>query len=188
MPARAWFPTLIYEAPLLARGGAKLTRMLLEECLQVRDADGDGRDWCAANYPGGYTSYGSLDKLHRMSSTFMRLRDEIDRHVASFARSLQYDLDGRSLEMTDCWVNVMPRGCTHGLHLHPTSTISGTYYVQTPRGCSALRFEDPRLPMLMAAPPRKARVALFESWLRHEVPPSRVDAERVSIRFTYGWF
>jgi len=57
----------------------------------------------------------------------------------------------------------------------------------------------------MAAPPRKSgakietqpwgtfpaaagRLVLFESWLRHEVVPNRVDAERVSISFNYNWF
>jgi putative flippase GtrA len=29
---------------------------------------------------------------------------------------------------------------------------------------------------------------LFESWLRHEVAPSPVAAERVSISFNYSWF
>jgi uncharacterized protein (TIGR02466 family) len=29
---------------------------------------------------------------------------------------------------------------------------------------------------------------LFESWLRHEVAPSPVAAERVSVSFNYGWF
>ena len=36
--------------------------------------------------------------------------------------------------MTDCWVNVMPAGVVHSLHLHPTSFISGTYYVEVPEG------------------------------------------------------
>ena len=35
--------------------------------------------------------------------------------------------------MTDCWVNIMPRGTAHGLHLHPLATISGTYYVKSRR-------------------------------------------------------
>jgi uncharacterized protein (TIGR02466 family) len=33
--------------------------------------------------------------------------------------------------------------------------ISGTYYVTVPPKSGAIRFEDPRLPMLMAAPPKK---------------------------------
>jgi uncharacterized protein (TIGR02466 family) len=107
--------------------------------------------------------------------------------------------------MTDCWVNLMGPGAVHGLHLHPLATISGTYYVRTPRGSSVLKFEDPRLDRMMAAPPRRAdcraenrtwievpaaagRVVLFESWLRHEVPPNPTGRERVSISFNYGWF
>ena len=210
MPTKAWFPTLIYDAPLekdapKKRGGSPFNRELLAECRQIRDMDADGEAWCAENYPNGYTSYGSMTQLHRMSSTFMELRERLDRHVRSFARSLDFDLDGRPLEMTDCWVNIMPPGCTHALHLHPTSTISGTYYVATPKDCSTIKFEDPRLPMFMAAPPRKSgaraanrtfvhyaaeagKVILFESWLRHEVVPNRARDERVSISFNYNWF
>jgi uncharacterized protein (TIGR02466 family) len=107
--------------------------------------------------------------------------------------------------MTDCWVNIMPRGVVHGLHLHPHATISGTYYVRTPKACAALKLEDPRLDRYMAAPPRlaNARIAnrpwvtipaesgqlvLFESWLRHEVPSNQSASERISISFNYGWF
>ena len=125
--------------------------------------------------------------------------------MQAFARELEFDLEGRELTMTDCWVNIMPRQVVHSLHLHPLSTISGTYYVQTPRGCAGLKFEDPRLERFMAAPPRRAdarpelrpwvivagarpgNVVLFESWLRHEVPPNPA-AERVSISFNYNWF
>jgi len=107
--------------------------------------------------------------------------------------------------MTDCWVNIMRRRVTHGLHLHPLSTISGTYYVRVPRGSAGLKFEDPRLDRYMAAPPRRlgarvhnrawvtvpaqaGRVVLFESWLRHEVPSNPAPGERVSISFNYSWF
>ena len=46
--------------------------------------------------------------------------------------------------MTDCWVNIMGQGAAHSLHLHPLSSISGTYYVAVPRGAPGLKFEDPR--------------------------------------------
>ena len=126
-------------------------------------------------------------------------------HVKSYVQSLQLDLRGRELSMTDCWINIMPRQVVHGLHLHPLATVSGTYYVKTPRGCSALKFEDPRLERFMAAPPRRAdarrenrpwvtvpaeagKLVLFESWLRHEVAPNPVAAERISVSFNYNWF
>ena len=68
-----------------------------------------------------------------------------------------------------------------------------------------MKFEDPRLDRFMAAPPRIAAsraenrpwivipaqaggLVLFESWLRHEVAPNPVAAERISISFNYSWF
>ncbi|MGH8456297.1 MAG: TIGR02466 family protein [Stenotrophobium sp.] len=199
---QAWFPTLIYCERLLAKGGQAFNAELLRECYQIRGHDQKGLRWSLKNYPGGYTSYGSMDRLHRFSSTFDQLRAKIDPHVRSFARAQDWDLRGGKLEMTDCWINIMPRGCAHSFHLHPQSVVSGTYYVKTPRGCSGLKFEDPRLSRLMAAPSRKSgrkpelqahigypakagQVILFESWLRHEVPASLVDGERVSISFNY---
>jgi len=205
MPVRSLFPTLVYTAPLQGTGTAALNRELLKETRQIRDHDVEGRKWSASRYPGGYTSYGSLCHLQKMSSTFEALERKLRRHVNAYVRSLELDMTGRSLVMTDCWVNVMGRQVVHGLHLHPLATISGTYYVQTPRGCSGLKLEDPRLDRFMGAPPRRGdgrpenqpwvtvparagHVVLFESWLRHEVPPNPSAGERVSVSFNYNWF
>jgi len=205
MPARALFPTLVYEARLPAAGWRSFNRRLLHECLQTRADDVAGRKWSSTRYPGGYTSYGSLCRMHTLSPTFAALERKLRRHVRTFARTLEFDLEGRELAMTDCWINIMPRRVVHSLHLHPLATISGTYYVRTPRGASGIKFEDPRLDRFMAAPPRKpdcrpeqqpwvtvpaaaGKVVLFESWLRHEVPPNLVASERISISFNYGWF
>jgi uncharacterized protein (TIGR02466 family) len=205
MTIHSLFPTMVYSARLQRPGEPDLNRRLLRECEQMRLDDAAGRKWSAKNYPGGYTSYGSLCRMHRISPTFAALERALNRHVAAYAKSLEFDLTGRELSMTDCWINIMPRHVVHGLHLHPLSSISGTYYVRTPRGSPGLKLEDPRLDRYMGAPPRKAgaraehrpwvtipagpgRVVLFESWLRHEVLPNPVAAERVSISFNYSWF
>lgn len=205
MPLESLFATPVYTARIARRGVGELNERLLRECVQLRADDAAGRRWSAANYPGGYTSYGSANRMQRMSPTFGRLEALLAPHITAFARALQLDLAGRRLAMTDCWVNVMPHRVAHGQHLHPLSTISGTYYVRTPDGCAAIKFEDPRLSRMMAAPPRRARaprasrpwvsvaaragqVVLFESWLRHEVPANPVRAERVSVSFNYSWF
>ena len=202
MPLLALFPTRVYTAAIAK---PDLNARLLRECRQLSVEDAGGRAWSETNYPGGYTSYNSLSRMHRMSPTFEALEKRIDRHVREFARGLDFDLKGRKLAMTDCWVYVMSRQVVHGLHLHPLASISGTYYVRTPRGCSGLKFEDPRLDRYMAAPPRRAKakrenqvwvtvpaevgkVVLFESWLRHEVAPNPTEAERISISFNYSWF
>lgn len=205
MAIRSLFPTVVYTAPLQGAGARPFNRELLREVHQIRDHDTGGQKWSARRYPGGYTSYGSLCHLQKMSSTFATLERKLRRHLNAFVRSLELDLQGRPLVMTDCWANVMGRQVVHGLHLHPMATISGTYYVQTPRGCSGLKLEDPRLDRYMAAPPRRGnarpgqqpwvtiparagQVVLFESWLRHEVPPNPTAGERVSISFNYNWF
>jgi uncharacterized protein (TIGR02466 family) len=147
---RRLFPTLVYRAPLGGATGA-LNRELLAEMRAIRARDARGRRWSARHYPGGYTSYASLDQIHRMSSTFVALRERIDRHVARYARALGWDLGGRELAMSDCWANLMGRGAAHGAHLHPQAVVSGTYYVQVPAGAPGLKFEDPRLDRFMAA-------------------------------------
>jgi uncharacterized protein (TIGR02466 family) len=196
MAIRALFPTRIYHAPLVRSVNARFDRTLADECEALAASDAAGARWSAKHYFGGYTSYGSLDRLHLVSSVFAGLVRRLDPHVKAFARSLEYDLRGRTLAITDCWLNVMPAGVVHSLHLHPTSFISGTYYVRVPKGAGALKFEDPRLSRMMAAPPRNSFVSLparagdvilFESWLRHEVPPARYAGERISISFNYAW-
>jgi uncharacterized protein (TIGR02466 family) len=204
MPARPWFPTYIYVEPLQKTGLPRLNADLADECRRLREFDDAGRKWSAKNYPGGYTSYASMNELQRFSSTFASLEKKLTQHVRKFANVLELDLRGRSIRMTDCWVNIMPETAAHSLHLHPLSFISGTYYVVTPRGCPGLKFEDPRLSKFMAAPPKRAdakpanrahvtfpaeagNVILFESWLRHEVPANRVAEERISISFNFNW-
>jgi uncharacterized protein (TIGR02466 family) len=204
MPTRAWFPTRIYFEPLLGAGRERFNGELAGECRRIRDYDSAGRRWSAKNYPGGYTSYASLNQLHKISSTFALLERRITTHVRRFARQLDFDLRGRTIALTDFWVNIMPEHAAHSLHLHPLSFISGTYYVATPRGCPGLKFEDPRLERFMAAPPRTSaarpanrthityparagHLLLFESWLRHEVAANRTAAERISVSFNYNW-
>jgi uncharacterized protein (TIGR02466 family) len=204
MTIRVLFPTLIYQGRLSVARARALNARLLRECRQLRADDAAGRRWSARNYPHGYTSYSSAHRMQQLSPTFAALARELERHVARFARELAWDLGRRRLVMTDCWVNIMTAGAAHGLHLHPLSALSGTYYVAVPLGAPGLKFEDPRLERFMAAPPRRLRAAragrawvslparpgqllLFESWLRHEVMPQRSHRERISISFNYGW-
>jgi uncharacterized protein (TIGR02466 family) len=200
MPIDALFSTFVYRAQL-PRFPLPQLEVEIEDVLGL---DVAGRDWSAANYKNGFTSYATANQLHRMSPTFQLLERKTDQHVKKFATALDLDLKGGRLAMTNCWVNVMPANVHHGLHLHPLSVISGTFYVSVPKGSSAIKFEDPRLPSFMAAPPRRERarrenqtfvnyapkagsIILFESWLRHEVPLNSSRAPRVSVSFNYGW-
>ncbi len=164
--------------------------------------DSAGQRWCRDHGYPGYTSYGSLNDLPWRASVFADLQQQLDGHVRRFARQLAFDLKGGKLVCDSLWANILAPGGHHSGHIHPHSVISGTYYVVVPKGAASLRFEDPRLAMMMAAPMRKASAAqdlqsfvsiapkagqllLWESWLRHEVPRTMSKTDRISVSFNY---
>jgi uncharacterized protein (TIGR02466 family) len=193
------FVTRLYQARL------SLTRnkVLEQTCLGLAAEDQAGQRWAKDHGYDGYTSYASLDDLTRRASVLVELERDIARHVARFARDAQFDLGRKTLTLDSLWINVMNKGAVHAAHIHPHSVISGTYYVTAPDKAGAIRFEDPRLAMLMAAPPKKTNakpanrpfvtiaprpgmLLLWESWLRHGVEPNRAKAPRISISFNYA--
>ena len=102
----------------------------------------------------------------------------------------------RKPRLDGVWVNLLKDAGHHSAHIHPHSIISGTLYVEVPKGAGAIRFEDPRLPLMMAAPqrqgtfetvePRRGLLLMWESWLRHEVLPGTARSERLSISFNFA--
>ncbi len=47
---------------------------------------------------GGYTSYGSIAQLHKVSTTFEILEKEISKNVAKFVKHLEMDINPRELK------------------------------------------------------------------------------------------
>lgn len=203
MSVRALFPTLIWQTSLADEAGFEaFNAELAEACAMLAEEDLAGRAWCREHGYGGYTSYASLDDLPARASVFADLKRRLDRQAAAYARALSLDLGGRRPRLDSLWVNVLKPGAGHTGHIHPHSVISGTYYVATPPGSSALKLEDPRLAMMMARPvlapdapeaerpfvyltPAPGTVLMWESWLRHEVTPNRARAPRISVSFNY---
>ncbi len=198
------FATRIYRSTLGGKAPEELRQDLLEasEALELEDIA--GRRWCRENGYKGYTSYGSLNDLPQRFTAFDDLRRALDKHVAKFRDEVGFDLAGGKLKLDSMWVNVMPSGGVHCGHIHPHSVVSGTFYLRRPEGASSLKFEDPRLGFMMAAPMRKSdaardlkpfvtldpcenEVILWESWLRHEVVLNKSKSKRVSISFNYSW-
>jgi uncharacterized protein (TIGR02466 family) len=199
MPVRSLFTTLFYEGALDEPG---LVEELDEACRALAEEDEAGRRWSRDHGYRGYTSYASLNDLPIRDPRFADLVRLLNRHVAAFARDCAFDLGGRRLKLDSLWVNVLKPGGAHNAHIHPHSVVSGTVYVAVPAGAGPLKLEDPRLPMMMAAPTRAAdapeplrtfvtaqpqpgAVFLWESWLRHEVVPGTGKDSRISISFNY---
>jgi uncharacterized protein (TIGR02466 family) len=205
MSLRPLFVTQIYESSLADAVGFADFNAELEAAVEMLAAeDRAGQAWCKANAYGGYTSYASLDDLPQRATVFSLLKTRLDRHAKAYAEALHLDLGARRLKLDSLWVNLLKPGASHSGHIHPHSVLSGTVYVRTPPGASALKLEDPRLPLMMAAPPRLAdapeadrsfvylqpqagTILMWESWLRHEVPANAARTPRISISFNYGW-
>ena len=198
------FVTRLYHASLSELGKPVDNGELETSCWSIADDDEAGQDWCAENDYPGYTSYASLTDLQWRFPIFKDLVKVLNKHVAAFVEDLQFDLGDRKIKLDSLWINILPEGGVHTSHIHPHSVISGTTYVAMPDGASSIKFEDPRLAMMMAAPtraqdarpelrsftyvaPKVGDVLLWESWLRHEVMMNMAEEERISVSFNYNW-
>jgi len=199
MPARSLFATRLYEADI---GDDALVMELAHSIRTLAQDDEAGRCWSAAHRYAGYTSYASLNDLPKRDPAFAALAKVVTRHAATFADDCAFELP-RKPRLDSLWANLLKGGAHHSGHIHPHSIISGTLYVEVPKGGGPIRFEDPRLPLMMAAPTRRADAAeelqpfvtvepraglllLWESWLRHEVLPGASKGERLSISFNFA--
>ena len=196
---RSMFVSRLYEQELNDQ------RLLADLARSIRGfavEDEAGRRWSREHRYAGYTSYASLNDLPKRDPAFADLAKLLTRHAAAFARDCAFDL-ARTPKLDSLWVNLLKSGGHHSGHIHPHSILSGTLYVEVPPGSGAIRFEDPRLTLMMAAPPRAkgapeelqpfvtveprpGLLLMWESWLRHEVLPGSGRGERLSISFNFA--
>ncbi len=197
--ARGLFVTQLYEAQL---DEPALLEELAHSIRSLAADDAAGKAWSREHGYKGYTSYASLNDLPRRDPAFADLARLLTRHAGAFAKDCGFDL-ARKPRLDSLWANLLKSGGHHSGHIHPHSILSGTFYVEVQDGTGAIRFEDPRLPLMMAAPKRRADVAeelapfvtvppraglllMWESWLRHEVLGSNGKGERLSISFNFA--
>ena len=203
MSLRPLFVTQVYEASLAAGAGFEaFNDSLIDACHMLAEEDLAGRAWSKAHGYRGYTSYGSLTDLPLRLPEFAELKRHLDRHAVAYAKALNFDL-ARKPKLDNIWVNILKPGGSHSGHIHPHAFLSGTVYIEVPDGASALKLEDPRLPMMMARPgvhadapegerpfvylaPQAGTILMWESWLRHEVPANAAKSERISVSFNYA--
>ena len=196
---RRLFVTQLYEAEI---AGTDLLADLAHSIRSLAVDDEAGIRWSREHRYPGYTSYASLNDLTRRDPSFGSLSRLLTKHASAYAVECEFELT-RKPRLDSLWVNLLRGAGHHSAHIHPHSIISGTLYVEVPKGSGAIRFEDPRLPLMMAAPtrhatapeelqpfvtvePRPGLLLLWESWLRHEVLPGSGRGERLSISFNFA--
>ena len=194
---RTLFATRLYEAMIEDEA---LLAELAHSIRSLAEDDEAGKQWSRDKGYKGYTSYASLNDLPRRDPAFDDLKRILTRHAAGFAKELAWDAKPK---LDSLWANLLKPGGHHSAHIHPHSILSGTLYIEAPKGGGEIRFEDPRLAMMMAAPvrrddapedlcpfvsvtPRPGLLLMWESWLRHEVLPGSAKADRLSISFNFA--
>ena len=192
MSVRSLFSTRLYEAEI---DDEALLGDLAHSIRSLAADDEAGRRWSQEHRYAGYTSYASLNDLPKRDPAFADLAKVLTRHASAFASECALEL-ARKPRLDSLWVNLLRGSGHHAGHIHPHSIISGALYVEVPKGSGAIRFEDPRLPLMMAAPPRPdtfitveprpGLLLLWESWLRHEVLAGTGRGERLSISFNFA--
>jgi uncharacterized protein (TIGR02466 family) len=196
---RSLFVTRLYEGLL---DDDLLLEDLAHSIRSLSIEDVAGQRWSREHHYPGYTSYASLNDLPKRDPAFRELARRLTRTAASFGGDCGFDLS-RKPRLDSLWVNLLKASGHHSGHIHPHSIISGTLYVEVPPAAGAIRFEDPRLPLMMAAPnraedapdelkpfitvePHAGLLLLWESWLRHEVLAGTGKGERLSISFNFA--
>ncbi|MDC7684673.1 TIGR02466 family protein [Asticcacaulis sp. BYS171W] len=197
MPA---FATDIYKTELAGTSADSLVTRLDTGCRRMAVDDREGQQWSKRNGYPGYTSYPSVPDPADVDDAFAELKPVLAYQAALFAAQAQLDLGGKKLRVTRLWINLLEPNGAQPSHIHTHSVLSGTLYTSVPENSGKLRFEDPRLGMMMHAParlpdarlyrqtfipviPQRGTLLLWESWLRQEITTNLATGPSVSLSF-----
>jgi uncharacterized protein (TIGR02466 family) len=142
----------------------------------------------------------STDKLHHHPE----LQDfvaVVHDNVAEVARACRIDSSQVGLELATCWAVVNEKMASGVVHCHPSSFLSGVYYVNTTEETGNIFFQDPRPGANMSAcpvtefmpwtirqvsyQPAPGGMLIFPSWLYHGVAPNLSETPRISLSFNF---
>ena len=158
-----------------------------------------GGDGLQLTNQGGWHSHTELLTDPQLQSMFQWVAVCVSQALPGFG----WDLARATPCFNNAWAMVNRRGGSVRAHIHPNSLFSGVLYLETPVGCGALAFLDPRSGAQMLMPPltepasdfaggrvrfepSPGRLLLFPAWLWHEVERSEGDQPRVCVSFNIG--
>ena len=119
---KSFFETLIQQKKINL--SKKVQEELIRTALKIPEVDELGKKWSEKNYPNGFTSYGSLSRLHEQFSVFDQLKKKLDVEVKQYCKALKFSFPRGKLELSTLWINLMPKNCF--LFWQPTHLTSNT--------------------------------------------------------------
>lgn len=156
------------------------------------------------NYEGGWTSYFTQTDISVIPGMDLVAQAALG-VAAAYARELKLDVDPAkgSLQM---WVSVIRKNGYHGIHSHPGSVVSGTFYVQCDSNSGPLVLLNPTRHMRNHEPKpgrqedltaftsermniqiEPGKMVVWPSWLEHHVMRHEDDKDRIAISFNVDY-
>ena len=146
----------------------------------------------------GYQSQNLLKSL----DVIKPLIEKLDKNVETYCGLLK--IKG-GLKLSNIWVNINRFKDSNRMHKHPSSIISGVFYVKAPKNCGNISYEtlntiedywtpDDTIDYNeynspgWTIPATENQCILFPSWLNHMVRPNLNETEeRISFSFNYNY-
>jgi len=184
-----WFPTPIWSIQTDID-----TKPIAKKCLQMR-SEGHANRILSNN--GGWQSKDLKWDDHKELHV---VRDSIIHHINLLAKDVSPEID---LRLNNVWVNLNDPGNSNREHIHPWSTFSGTFYVQTDENTGNIRFTNKWSPAphygfnpknsdifyeFVTYKPKDGMLIFFPAWLNHYVLPNESNMTRISISFNVQEF
>jgi uncharacterized protein (TIGR02466 family) len=145
---------------------------------------------------GGWQS----NNLKSSDSILNNLFLEIKKHGNEFAKFIKLKFP---LYENGLWININGYKDFNTTHFHGNCLLSGVYYLQTPKDCGNILFENPANDLMQSnwfnenlkeknnytsekwwLPNEESLLYIFPSWLKHSVEPNlNKKDKRISISF-----
>jgi uncharacterized protein (TIGR02466 family) len=178
----------IFTIPLFKKSLVIDNKKLLSYCLSLREED-SGRN---VSNLGGWQSNDIVGPPHQLIDLLNCIKD--------FSSEVCNVLELHPVEVNNCWVNINGYKDTNWPHTHGDAILSGVYYVNTPKDCGHIEFQNLYSEIVptqlqisnrnrfnsgnLCMPSIEGLLYIFPSWLRHGVHPNfNLYEERVSISF-----
>jgi len=162
-----------------------------KQCLEYRNQN----DGVQATNVGGWQSHNINSETNAM-----QFIDDLKKGIFQGMKEikLKYQLNIKSLEFGNMWININGPNDYNKQHIHTNSFFSGVYYVTVPKNSGDLAFFPPsllrnyvhvipddskKITKAVGIKPKKNLLCLFPSWTEHEVLRNDSDSERISISF-----
>ena len=160
-------------------------------CQQERFKDPQGSK---VSNVGGWHS----GNINYPDSPFFFLSD-IEKNCQVYATNILRTDD--PVFLSNVWININSKHDSNMIHSHARCTLSGVYYIKTPKECGNIKFFHPAVDLIVRdwthsskeyhpansitwwLPPSEGTLYIFPSWVKHLVEPNMSDEERISISF-----